>query len=137
MHRCEDETGADTVDSHRRGQLQCHRTRQLDNTCLRGVVVSVEGVAHYPVGRAHVQDHATIARQHPSSSLLSDEEHPVEVDIHHPAPLLRRDIHKGLSNADPSVVDQHIHPAQHFIQFAEGACHSVGIRHVGADGTAQ
>src|SRR4029453_18906115 len=101
LHRRPDVAGTDSDDADRGRELERHRARQLDHAGLRGVVVGVSRVAVHARGRAHVCDDAAAAREHAPRGLLGHVEHTVEVDTHHPAPFLGRDVQEIVPHADP------------------------------------
>src|SRR6202044_4267513 len=78
-----------------------------DHSGLGRVVVSVERLAHQPVGRSGLQNHAAANFAHVAGCSLRHIKHAGQIDGENLLPLFRTDVEKLVADADTGVVDQH------------------------------
>ena len=91
--------------------IQRHRAGDLVDGALGGAVGHDARRADAAPDRAEVDDDAVALRFHRADGGAAHEKHPVDVDVHHPLPLLVAGAQRVSAHDDAGRVDQHIQPA--------------------------
>src|SRR5208282_704871 len=153
LHRRQHVSRSHRAHPHPRRQLQRHRPRQLNHSRLGRVVVRVIRISHHPISRRRLQNHSrtgrnrgrltrgrltrrTLTREpfpHVPRRRLRHIKHACQIHRQHPLPLLRSDVQKPVPNADPRIVDHHIHAIHQPNRLRKRRLHLHQISHVGND----
>jgi hypothetical protein len=62
--------------------------------------------------------------------LLGDIENTVQVDVQDAAPYGRRNVHEGLANADPRIIDENVQPSKELVELFKSLGHAIRVGHI-------
>ena len=117
--------------------LERHGADKIDDGCLGGVIVGIEGVTLHTIGGGGAEDDAGVFAAfvlfHALERLHDAKAHTVQVDAHHALPLGKVGFNKLLANGDARVGDENVDAAEDVVHFSKGVLRALFAADVDLD----